>query len=130
MLPAAILQETKVGIARVAGDSEIKLANLDRDAYPDLTFPADPAQPMPTEHTWGSYFLAAYKGVAEYCAAKGVQFDVGGGGLRVVVTGTVPLGSGLSSSAALVCASALALLGVAGVEASKKVWVLGVCACV
>lgn len=65
--------------------------------------------------------MAAYKGVSEYCAANGIAFDIPAGGLRVVVTGTVPLGSGLSSSAALVCASALALLGAAGVEASKKV---------
>ena len=118
VLPAAILQDTKVAAA-AAADGVIQLINLDRAAYPDLTFPADPAAPMPEKHSWGSYFLAAYKGVSEYCAAKSIPFNIGG--LRVVVHGTVPLGSGLSSSAALVCASALALLGVAGVEASKNV---------
>jgi len=108
-------QDTKVAIAR--GGDALTLINLNREAYPDASFAADPSQAMPATHSWGSYFLAAYKGVADYCAAKNIAFVPTG--LRAVVHGTVPLGSGLSSSAALVCASALAILAAHGLSPPK-----------
>lgn len=62
-------------------------------------------------HKWGHYFMCGYKGVYEYCRSKGI--DMGGPvGLDVVVDGTVPTGSGLSSSAAFVCSATIAIMGV------------------
>ena len=62
----------------------------------------------PTVTGWGAYPV----GVAWVLAEAG--FPVGGA--DIYLTSTVPVGSGLSSSAALECATALALAGVSGFE--------------
>ena len=71
-------------------------------------------------HSWANYFQCAYKGVYGHLAATGRPAPAPGG-LQVLVHGRVPTGAGVSSSAALVCASALALLGVHGITLTKGV---------
>jgi galactokinase len=46
--------------------------------------------------------------------------DVAGAGMTLLVDGRVPLGAGLSSSAALECATAVAVTAMAGVERSRE----------
>jgi galactokinase len=65
----------------------------------------------PTVTGWGAYPV----GVAWVLAGAG--FPVGGA--DIYLTSTVPVGSGLSSSAALECATALALAGVSGFELTR-----------
>lgn len=144
----------------------MKVANLESSKYPDLVFSADPDQPVDVgKHSWGNYFLAAYKGVFEAQAKKGVKRpDLTG--IQVTIHGTVPtgqfvpwlcvcisthstaiihvhiqliilrapvaacekldvyifnyVGSGLSSSAAIVCAVSVALLWVYDLTFSKE----------
>jgi galactokinase len=62
------------------------------------------------EHEWSNYFKAALRGVLIALKSKGFLSEAGKISLDIVVDGTVPSGSGLSSSSAFVCASALALL--------------------
>ena len=62
-------------------------------------------------HGWGAYPV----GVAWVLRSRG--YDVSGA--DVYLSSTVPVGSGLSSSAALECATALALAGVSGFELSR-----------
>jgi N-acetylgalactosamine kinase len=102
------------------GGDALVLANLQAAAYPEVSFSVDPAQAVDVgRHTWGNYFLGAYKGVYEHLAARGGAPPPPPVGLQVLVHGRVPTGSGLSSSAAIVCASALAVLGVHGLRLAK-----------
>jgi N-acetylgalactosamine kinase len=120
--------------ATTATAPTLRLANLDSAAYPPAVFSADPDQAVDVaNHSWGNYFLAAYKGVHDFLrerAAGGASAGQSADGatttthpsltpsplpsLEVLVHGTVPLGSGLSSSAALVCSASLAILAAYG----------------
>lgn len=103
----AIRKDTIVAIA--AKDSPgISLHNIDPSFAPQ-TLTSDASQPVNIEnHTWANYFAAAYKGTCELLDQKKIGNMPPG--LNVMVHGEVPLGSGLSSSAALVVSSALACL--------------------
>lgn len=118
VLPMAIALDTIVALRR--GGDEITLSNVDGGHYGDLTFPIDPAQEVNVgKHNWGNYFIGAYKGVYEHLEAKGGAKPPPPVGLQVMVQGRVPTGGGLSSSAAIVCASALAILGAHGIQLTK-----------
>ena len=57
---------------------------------------------------WSNYFKSGFRGAVELLQKKDPNFTPCG--MQVLVDGTVPAGGGLSSSAAFVCASALAVL--------------------
>ncbi|KAH0733604.1 hypothetical protein KY289_004792 [Solanum tuberosum] len=123
VLPMAIRQDTIVAIRK--HDSKepqklLRIANVNSDKYSFCTYPADPLQEVDLKnHRWGHYFICGYKGFYEYAKLKGV--DVGEPvGLDVIVDGTVPTGSGLSSSAAFVCSSFIAIMASIGVNMPKK----------
>ena len=121
VLPMAIALDTVVALRRCADPSTITLSNLDTTHYQDVTFPIDPAQDVNVgKHNWGNYFLGAYKGVYEHLTAVGsTPPPPPPTGLQVLVDGRVPTGGGLSSSAAIVCSSALAILGAHGITLTK-----------
>ncbi|KAL4283167.1 hypothetical protein GQ457_16G031140 [Hibiscus cannabinus] len=122
VLPMAIRQDTIVAIRKhKEGESDklLKLANVN-DKYAPCTYPADPNQEIDLKnHRWGHYFICGYKGFYEYAKSKGVDVGVPVG-LDVLVDGIVPTGSGLSSSAALVCSSTIAIMAAFGVNFPKK----------
>ncbi|KAM0827490.1 hypothetical protein ACQ4PT_068165 [Festuca glaucescens] len=118
VLPMAIRQDMIVAIRKADG-AQVRVANVD-DKYPTCLYPADPNQEIDIKnHKWGHYFMCGYKGVYEYARSKGI--DMGEPvALDVVVDGTVPQGSGLSSSAAFVCSATIAIMGVLGKNFPKK----------
>ncbi|KAI5650945.1 hypothetical protein M9H77_36950 [Catharanthus roseus] len=120
VLPMAIRQDTIVAIRINQAEKILRIANVNNEKYPMCTYPADPDQEIDLKnHRWGHYFICGYKGFHEYAKSKGV--DPGAPvGLDVIVDGTVPTGSGLSSSAAFVCSSTIALMAAFGVNAPKK----------
>ncbi|XP_010259220.1 PREDICTED: galactokinase [Nelumbo nucifera] len=121
VLPMAIRQDTIVAIRKHdAGESpQLRIANVN-DKYTMCTYPADPNQDVDLKnHKWGHYFICGYKGYYEYAKSKGVDVGVPVG-LDVLVDGTVPTGSGLSSSAAFVCSSTIAIMAAFGVNFPKK----------
>ncbi|KAF3527457.1 hypothetical protein DY000_02043759 [Brassica cretica] len=102
--------------ARSPGQNQLRIANVN-DKYTMCTYPADPHQEIDLQnHKWGHYFICAYKGFHEYAKSKGV--NVGSPvGLDVVLMAlfiSSPLCSGLSSSAAFVCSSMIAIMSVFG----------------
>ncbi|XP_030539890.1 galactokinase [Rhodamnia argentea] len=122
VLPMAIRQDTIVAIRKYdSGKAEqvLRIGNVD-DKYTMCSYPADPEQELDLKnHRWGHYFICGYKGFYEFAKSKGL--DVGAPvSLDVVIDGTVPAGSGLSSSAAFVCSSTIAIMAVHGANFPKK----------
>ncbi|KAI3824706.1 hypothetical protein L1987_06175 [Smallanthus sonchifolius] len=74
---------------------------------------------LTTQAGWvGYYFICGYKGFHEYAKLGGLE--VGSPvGLDVMVDGTVPTRSGLSSSMAFVCSSTRPIMAAQGVNLSK-----------
>lgn len=113
----AIALDTVVAIRKYGND--LTLSNFDSDEYGDISFSADPHQSVDvSNHTWGNYFLSAYKGVWEAANNHGIEAPTPQG-LQVMIHGQVPTGAGVSSSAAIVCASSLAILAVHGLHMTK-----------
>ncbi|XVF28183.1 hypothetical protein REPUB_Repub15cG0006900 [Reevesia pubescens] len=131
VLPMAIRQDTIVAIRKHdEGEAEklLKIANVN-DKYTICTYPADPNQEIDLKnHKWGHYFICGYKGYYEYAKSKGVDVGVPVG-LDILIDGTVPTGSGLSSSAAFVCSSTIAIMAAFGVNFPKKELAQVICDC-
>eukprot|EP00850_Spirogloea_muscicola_P008011 SM000042S15278 [mRNA] locus=s42:81627:85636:+ [translate_table: standard] len=126
VLPMAIRQDTVVAIGKEDGTAAsnalplLTVANMNASKYPTTRYSVDPAQEVNSaDHVWANYFLCGYKGVFEYLADQG-QPHPPYSSLRAIVDGRVPTGAGLSSSAALVCSSAIAVMAALGLCASKS----------
>ncbi|CAI0626514.1 unnamed protein product [Linum tenue] len=123
VLPMAIRQDTIVAIRkRSPSEAEklLRIANVNEEKYATCTYPADPNQEIDLKHhRWGHYFICGYKGYYEYAKTKGMDVGVPVG-LDVMIDGTVPTGSGLSSSAAFVCSATIAIMAAFGVSIPKK----------
>ncbi|KAL8205383.1 hypothetical protein R6Q57_008934 [Mikania cordata] len=109
----AIMQDTIVAIRkRDATESEklLTIANVS-DKYPVCTYPVDPDQEIDLKnHRWGHYFICGYKGFHEYAMSRGLD-------LYPFLFNT---GSGLSSSAAFVCSSTIAIMAAHDMNLPKK----------
>ncbi|KAK4388369.1 Galactokinase [Sesamum angolense] len=109
VLPMAIRQDTIVAIRKVEGEKVLRIANVNSEKYTMCTYPADPDQ-----------FMFRYGSLLQYFHQlkwRNVDRTVG---FQVVVDGIVPTGSGLSSSAAFVCSSTIAIMAVMGENFPKK----------
>jgi galactokinase len=106
VLPLAIDRATVAASAR-RDDRTLRIRSLDRDD--EASFDLDARDPKPAG-AWSDYA----RGVA-LALAKRVPIS----GTDVLVRTSVPIGAGLSSSAALELAVGLALLGAAGDEISR-----------
>jgi galactokinase len=90
---------------------KLKLANLDDNRFPTREFkiPHGEVEIDATKHEWTNYFKAGLRGALELLRKKhGANFKPKS--MQVLMDGTVPAGGGLSSSAAFVSASALAVM--------------------
>lgn len=100
--PMAIGREIQLAFAP-RQDSWIELQNLNQD-FPLRRFQADTKITPYDKGDWGNYVKAAVNGIIKQ---EQLQQPVG---MNVLASGTIPIASGLSSSTALVVASALAFL--------------------
>ncbi|MEZ4217238.1 MAG: galactokinase family protein [Myxococcota bacterium] len=86
-------------LAAPRGDGRVRVHSLALDATVDAPLEGDALSALSGARTWGRYVF----GVARACLDDGIACA----GFDAVVDGRVPLGSGLSSSAALEVATAL-----------------------
>ncbi len=107
VLPLALRQGVAAA-ARVRGDEVLRVRSTQQ---PDIVDVPIPELAPGSVHGWAAYVA----GVAWALRERG--FDVPG--LDVLVDGDVPAGSGLSSSAALACAVAVAWNDLAGLQLSR-----------
>jgi N-acetylgalactosamine kinase len=123
--PMAIELAVYMAVGMADGEG-ITVANAESEKYPVHQLPSDPWVPVGrgSDHRWSGYFHCGYKGVFEYAKEeKLLPSDVlarGLPGLRVMVKGDVPAGGGLSSSAAMVVASALATARMLGLSLTPQ----------
>ena len=106
VLPIAIDREIRIDF-QVAGESMVRLDNAITRFAP-FEFRLDRPIEAAPQGDWSNYVRAAARGLLDH----GIALPQGVTG---TVTGDVPIASGLSSSSALVVASALALLSANGV---------------
>ena len=101
----------------------IKISNVHAEKFPTREFEVPTAGEEvnidASNHEWSNYFKAGFKGASTLLQKKhGKKFVAKA--MNILVDGTVPAGGGLSSSAAFVCASALAVLRANGEEVVDK----------
>jgi galactokinase len=104
-LPMAIERDVRIALRRRA-DQTVRVVSLEQEGVVSFTLgPAIPKATVPGER-WADYV----KGCAQILIESGIPLV----GCDLALTGDVPLGSGLSSSAALEVATIHALLAAAG----------------
>jgi galactokinase len=119
----AITADFIMAVAVRASDEKpprIRIANLNSAKFPTREFEI-PESGIPidaSEHEWTNYFKSGLKGVSQLLEKKRGKFT--SVGMDIVCDGTVPSGGGLSSSASVVCTSALAVLTANGEEKIDK----------
>ncbi|KAK7752690.1 galactokinase [Diatrype stigma] len=105
-----------------SGTYKIQIANVDEARFParDFDVPYGAVDIDATQHEWSNYFRSGLRGALELLHKKhGAGFRPKS--MRVLMDGTVPAGGGLSSSAAFVSTSALAVMIANGeTEVDKK----------
>src|SRR5271166_3626756 len=107
VMPAALAFYTYVA-AGVRSDDKLNVYSIDFREGRDFELAA--LTPGPTGH-WSDYV----RGVAAVLRKRNISI----GGANLVVKGDVPIGAGLSSSAAIEVATACALLGVSGIALGR-----------
>ncbi|KAF2133128.1 galactokinase [Dothidotthia symphoricarpi CBS 119687] len=122
VLPMAITADFIMAVAVRPTDEKprVRIANLNSEKFPTREFEI-PEGEIPvdaSEHEWTNYFKSGLKGVSELLQKKRGKFT--SVGMDILCDGTVPSGGGLSSSASVVCTSALAVLAANGEEKVDK----------
>lgn len=125
VLPMAIAADVLVAVSPVPrkGQDEMKVhvANLNPQKFKsgEFSVPKDGNVEIDASTLqWTNYFKAGFSGAVDLLRKQDSRFS--SCGMEVLVDGTVPAGGGLSSSAAFVCASALATLRANGSDKVPK----------
>ena len=126
VLPMAITADALLAVSTdVAptqeGTFKVQIANLQGAKFPSREFdvPYEGVEIDATIHEWTNYFKCGLRAALELLKKKkGADFKPKS--MQILLDGTVPAGGGLSSSAAFVSASALAVLVANGEEVVDK----------
>ena len=125
VLPAAVTVDVLIAVRSIPPsrqEASIQCANVNSEKYPtrEITVPQDGNVEIDkSQHDWSNYFRAGLRGAMEFLRTKhGASLKPRS--MEVLLDGNVPAGGGLSSSAAFVCASALAVMKANGHDVSKQ----------
>ncbi|EPE26841.1 Ribosomal protein S5 2-like protein [Glarea lozoyensis ATCC 20868] len=127
VLPMAITADALLAV-RVVEETEksdyytIKVANVQGTKFPSHEFkiPYDTVDIDAKVHEWTNYFKSGLRGALELLRKKRGSAFLKPVSMEILMDGTVPAGGGLSSSAAFVSASALALMYANGEKSVDK----------
>ena len=128
VLPMALEQD--IAIACCSSDSDtLELSNIDSAQYVDFSCSATDYvidQSRAQSVQWFNYFLCGHKGIA----VKEEEEERGGKmrGMKVLVDGSVPPRSGLSSSSAMVCCATLTTIMSNDLQMPTKTQLAELCA--
>ncbi len=109
VLPFAIPPDFVYAVGR-SGSGTVTVAHVD-ETIPEYSCPADDMV-IPPAHGFARYVGAALVGVRDLLSVSSA--------VNLMGHGSIPMGSGLSSSSALVCASALAMVTAANVDVPRE----------
>lgn len=117
VLPMAITRDALIAVSTVKDEAEdadsfkISIHNVMSEKFPAREFscPNDSVHVDSSKHDWTNYFKSGLKGALGMLRERHGN-DFKPRSLNIVMDGSVPSGAGLSSSAAFVTASALAVL--------------------
>ncbi|KAK4173120.1 ribosomal protein S5 domain 2-type protein [Triangularia setosa] len=128
VLPMAITADSLLAVSTNVASSnakeghyKIKIANVQDAKFPTHEFdiPYDAVDIDATVHEWTNYFKSGLRGALELLRKKhGADFKPKS--MQILMDGTVPAGGGLSSSAAFVSSSALAVMVANGEKTVDK----------
>ena len=123
-LPAGIAADVAIAVSTsTPSDSKasISIANVHAEKFKPQTFQLNENHSVDIDsstHEWTNYFKAGAVGALALLSKTQPNFKPIS--MEIMVDGTVPAGGGLSSSAAFVCASALAVIFGNGVRTITK----------
>lgn len=123
VLPTAVINDVLIAVqVTESSESKVTIANVNPSKYPteEAIIPKSGEVTIDKKnHKWSNYFLAGVNGSLQTLRKKhGDTFAPKG--MKLLIDGNVPAGGGLSSSAAFVCASALAVLAANGLKVTKQ----------
>ncbi len=126
VLPMAIAADVLIAVRVISQNSQenkikIHVSNVNSEKFKDGEFSVPQHGNIEIDAStlqWTNYFKAGFRGAVGLLQREHAGFSPSG--MEVLVDGTVPAGGGLSSSAAFVCASALATLRANGLEKVPK----------
>lgn len=129
VLPMAIAADVLIAVGTPSPDNKtgnpdaaiITMHNIDPHKHPSsqCTIPSTGSAAIDaSKHEWTNYFKAGLNGALSLLRRESPSFFPCS--MNILADGTVPAGGGLSSSAAFVCASALAVLRANGRETVQK----------
>lgn len=125
VLPTAVsvdvIMAVKVSPAG-ASESTVKIANVSPEKFPTREFSVPHKADIeidPKKHEWINYFKAGLSGALKFLRKERPD-GAAPVNMEILVDGNVPPGGGISSSAAFVCASALAVMKANNHNVSKQ----------
>ncbi|KAJ5648239.1 Galactokinase [Penicillium lividum] len=124
VLPTAVSVDVIMAVKVIPSTSgtTIKIANVSPDKFPTREFsvPHDTDIEIdPKKHEWINYFKAGLSGALKFLRKERPD-GAAPVSMEILVDGNVPPGGGISSSAAFVCASALAVMKANNHNVSKQ----------
>ena len=112
VLPMAVASDVIIAVSTSEeSPARVSITNFDHERFKSNKFDLKEDGDIEIDNStleWTNYFKAGLRGATDLLRTKNPNFKHRS--MQVLLSGTVPAGGGLSSSAAFVCASALAVL--------------------
>lgn len=126
VLPTAVSVDVLIAVKVIQPQGPatvVKISNVNSDKFPSREFevPRDTDIEIDSsKHEWVNYFKAGLLDALKFLRSRSDKLSFVPASLEVLVDGNVPPGGGISSSAAFVCATALAVMKANNHHVSKQ----------